>query len=242
MSAFHVGATIKITGNDRHPISDMLLLDNLDFSDAAIIDLGASDGSTSVDLIRKLPSFRSYTIADLFLYVTAVRTSRHVVFWGPDGKPSLVVGRRLIAWPSLSRPVRAIYAPVLRRVRMGAGVREEVLLLNPAARALVESDTRVKYRVHDVFQPWAGERPDVIKVANLLRRLYFSDAEIIAALGSLYASLDDGGHLLIVDNPRIEGIDERGGLYRRWKGRFMPVAHTEHRPEIDDLVSGFRAY
>ncbi len=78
--------------------------------------------------------------------------------------------------------------------------------------------------------------PDVIKVANLLRRLYFSDEDICRALRSLLASLDEGGHLLILDNPRIPGIDIRAGLFRRSQDRFELVATTTEEPEILDLV------
>src|SRR4051794_23303356 len=56
MSAIHVGDTIKITEGDRHPAADALLIDNIDLEGAVIVDIGASDGSTSVDLIRKLPT------------------------------------------------------------------------------------------------------------------------------------------------------------------------------------------
>ena len=61
----HVGGTIKITGGNRHPVADQMLIDNVDLSDATIVDIGASDGSTSVDLIGKLPALKRYVIADL---------------------------------------------------------------------------------------------------------------------------------------------------------------------------------
>src|ERR1700744_6183665 len=57
MNALNVGGTIKITGTDRHRAADKLLLDNVDLTTATIVDIGASDGSTSLDLIAKLPAF-----------------------------------------------------------------------------------------------------------------------------------------------------------------------------------------
>lgn len=237
MSALHVGATIKITGAGRHPAADALVTEHLDTSDAAIVDIGASDGSTSVDLIHRLGRFRSYTIADLYLYVDAIRTGRHLLLDSSDGELILVCGPRLVAWPSLSRAVRIGYRPLAAWIRR-RGTPSRVLLLNPAARDLIARDPRVGYQVHDVFTPWPGPPPDLIKVANLLRRLYFDDDHIRAALAALHASLPDGGHLLVVDNPRIAGIGERGGLYRRAGDWFERVASTPDRPEIDDLVTG----
>jgi hypothetical protein len=235
MAAFHVGGTIKITGAARHRAADALILEHVELTDASIVDIGASDGSTSVDLIKRLPTFKSYIIADLFLRVTAVRTARHVLFYGPDEAPILIVGPRAVAWPSLSSTVRVLYRWLEHRARR-VPERTMVLLLNPTTRALIAADPRVAVRVHDIFQPWTGPRPNVMKVANLLRRLYFSDTDIVRALLTIRDDLNEGGYLLVVDNPRLEGIDERAGLYRRTAGRFVLIAQTEHAPEIAELV------
>lgn len=240
MSAINVGDTIKITGTNRHPNADALLLDNVDTTDAAIVDIGASDGSTSVDLIAKLGAFRSYTIADLYLTVTTASRFGQVLFYDGDGECILISGRRYAAWPSISRTVRLLFDPVMRAARHAE--RREVLLLNPSARALISSDPRISFRVHDVFRPWPQPAPDVIKVANLLRRLYFSDPQILTALHALHASLPDGGHLLIVDNPRIKDVGPRAGLYRRHAERFETIALTDSPPEIADLVTGVQVH
>lgn len=233
MSIIHVGETIKITDADRHGAADALLLENVPLTGASIVDLGASDGSTSVELIAKLPDFESYVIADLYLTLRSVQVGRHVLFFDADDNCVLVAGRRLLAWPTLSRTVRLVVAPLIARARRRPS--RDVLLLGPEARRLTRTDPRVSTRVHDVFQPWGAPAPDVIKVANLLRRLYFSDADILRALRALLASLDEGGHLLILDNPRLADITLRAGLYRREGGRFRPVAETPDAPEIADL-------
>lgn len=236
MSAFNVGSTIKITGTNRHPTADALLLDHVDVTRATIVDIGASDGSTSVDLVGKLPDFKAYVIADLYFYVTATRVGTKVLFFDPPGACILVVGRRLVAWPSISRGVRLLYAPLIALAARHPERRQEVLLLNPSAKRLIADDERVTFAVHDVFEAWDGVTPDVIKVANLLRRLYFSDAEIMRALQAVLKSLPEGGHLLIVDNARAR-VAPRAGLYRRLGGRFTRVAETETSAEIADLVS-----
>lgn len=236
MNAIHVGGTIKITGVGRHPRSDDLLIQNVDLAGKHLLDIGASDGSTSAELISRLPDFGRYTIADLHLHIGHRRTGRHDVFYDSAGAPILIVGPRLVAWPSLSPAIRGMYAGVLRRANRQGGKSESVLLLNPIARELVESDPRVTYAEHDIFRPWTGPQPDAIKVANLLRRLYFADAEISSALLVLLNDLPEGGHLLLVDNPRIHGISERAGLYRRVHAQFVTVVETPDRPEVADLV------
>lgn len=241
MSAFHVGETIKITSSGRHPASDALLLDNVDLAGMAIVDIGASDGSTSVDLIQQMEGFKSYTIADLFFNFSAIQVSRHTLFFDQNGQWILIAGRRLLGWPTLSPVVRAVYQPFAAAAARRPDRRHEILLLNPDARALIAANPRVHYRVHDVFTPWDGPSPDVVKVANLLRRLYFSDETISRALTAILQSLSEGGHFLVVDNPRIEGISERGGLYRKLDGRFELVAQTANAPEIADLIEAIGA-
>jgi hypothetical protein len=188
-----------------------------------------------VELVAALPGIRSYVIADLYLELDAVEVGRRVVFLDAEGRCVLVAGCRLVAWPTLSRLVRWACAPLVARARRRPAQR--VLLLGPQARELLRTDPRVTTRVHDVFTPWPAPAPDVIKVANVLRRLYFDDEAIVRALHALHAGLDEGGHLLVVDNPRVPGVDLRAGLYRRSGGWFEPVATTEHPPEIADLLA-----
>jgi hypothetical protein len=240
MAAFDVGQTMKITGQKRHGAGDSMLVEHVDLTDAELVDIGASDGTTSLELIERLPDFRSYVIADLFLKITARQLGKRTLFFDPDGKCILVVGPRAAAWPARSRAVEALVRPLVTRAQRTSPSRD-VLLLNPEVRTLMTSDSRVTFAVHDIFEPWPGSTPDVIKVANLLRRMYFSDEQISAALQAIFKSLPDQGHLLLVDNPRIKGIDERAGLYRKDAGGFVAVARTEEIPEIDDLIGAVTA-
>ncbi len=238
MAAFDAGQTMKITGTGRHGLGDSMLIEQVALEDARIVDIGASDGSTSLELIGRLPGFRSYVIADLFLKINVRKLGRRAFFFDADDRCILVVGPRSVAWPTRSPVVERLTRPLVRR---SAGQPSaEVLLLNPEVRARMAGDPRVTFAVHDIFQPWPGPAPDVIKVANLLRRMYFADEQITAALGTLLASLADGGHLLLVDNPRIPGIAERAGLYRRAGDHFEPVERTAEIPEIDDLITAVR--
>lgn len=236
MAVLRVGETFKITSSDRHPKSDSLLVDNLDLVGAKIVDIGASDGSTSLDLIRRLSDFRSYVIADRYLNVYAAKSFGHTLLFDSDGQCILIFGKRCIAWPRLSRAVRWIYGPMIAATSRNPEQRTEIPLLNPLVRAELKADSRVTCAVHDVFEPWPGESPDLIKVANLLRRVYFDDRAICRGLDALLASLADGGHLFIVDDPYLDGISSRAGLYRREGDRFVAVALTPETPEINDLI------
>lgn len=109
MNAFGVGATIKITMRGRHPGVDRPLLDNVDLTKATILDIGASDGSTSVDLIERLPGFKAYVIADLYLCVQARTVRSRTLFYEPGGGCVMVAGDRVVGWQARSRMVGALY-------------------------------------------------------------------------------------------------------------------------------------
>ncbi|MGA7204621.1 MAG: hypothetical protein WBX27_08340 [Specibacter sp.] len=238
MSAIEVGGTYKITGSNRHPGADKLVAEHLDLTGGVIVDIGASDGSTSLDFLSTLNGFASYVIADLYLYVRAVERRGRSYFFDPGGQWILVAGSRFTAWPAGSRLVRWLFGRGARAAAHEPG--RDVLLLNPAMRDRMAQDPRVTAVVHDVFTPWPGPPPDLIKVANLLRRLYFDDATILAGLEVLHESLPDGGHLLIVDNPRIAGMPPRCGLYRRTGDGFAVTAQSPDVPEIADLIPHVR--
>lgn len=241
MSGIYIGGTIKITGAGRHPEADSLLLDNVDLTGAHIVDIGASDGTTSLELIRRLPEFASYTIADLHLQVEVQRTSGgRLVFFDRDGNCILVSGRRFIAWPGESALLKFALRPVIDRARRSSQAAAEITLLNPAVRQLMAQDPRVQAVEHDVFTRFDGRvdnpQPTVIKVANLLRRLYFDDPTLLRGLTAVTASLVENGHLLLVDNPRTADPSPRAGLYQRREGALHLVAQTSRAPELADLV------
>lgn len=240
MNAIEVGGTVKITAADRHPGADALLLDNLDTAGLKIVDLGASDGSTSVDLIRKLPAFDAFVIADLFLTVDVISDAGRDYFYDHHGNCVLVCGRRFLAWPTRSRAVQWLSNPLVERAARRSTSRRAVSLLNPATRDVIAADPRITTAVHDVFTPWPKPAPDVIKVANVLGP-YFSDDVIADAVHALFRGLDEGGHLLIVDNGRITGAEPRAALYRRGDDAFDRVAATATLPQIDALVRRVRS-
>ena len=243
MAAFEVGTTRKITGAHRHTPADALL-DRLDLSDAVIVDMGASDGVTSVELVERLDRFRAYIITDLCVVADVVHTGPRTVFRDAAGRVVVVAGPRLVAWPASSGLVRLLYRPILARSEhaLQDGDVLRVPLLNPATRRLLERDPRVQVRAHDIFTPWQGPRPDLVKVANVLRRLYFSDEQIRTALIVILFTLPEGGHLLVIDNPRVTPpVPARGCLYRRIGDRFEVVGRTGQPTEIHNLVLQVRA-
>ncbi len=238
MSAFHVGDTFKITARGRHRISNQVLIDHVDLRGATILDIGASDGGTSVDLIEQANAdFAEYFITDRHLTVEAANVGRHVVFFDGSGRCILIGGPGYVAYPADSRRVARTWSRLIRKAR--ASVPRSIQLINPDARRLIENDPRVSIREHDLFAPWDGPEPDVVKVANLLNRAYFSESDLVRAIDVLRSTVRDGGHLLIIDNP-VDPTDTtaRTGLYRRVGEELQAVATGQPSPEVATLIAG----
>lgn len=233
MFNIHLGGTAKITWRGRQTAADQLLLDRVDLAGCRIVEMGASDGSTAADLVERLGSrFASYIVTDRFIRIHAVQFGGWRCLFR-DGLGVVVAGRRVVAWPQMSPLMARALGPILAVAARRQPI--ELLMLNPDIRAIIAADSRVEWAEHDVFLPWR-ERVEVIKVGNLLRRVYFTDVQLRAALRAIYLSLVDGGHLLIADHL----TEAAGGLYRRTLSGFEKVAGTTPSSEIDDLVTSLR--
>jgi hypothetical protein len=229
MSQVNIGGTAKITWPGRQADADRLLMEHVDTDGAHIVEMGASDGTTAVDLIERLGDrFASYTITDRWIRVTI---TRHAGVWWVwrDGRCIVASNGRVITWPDQSAALTRLLSPLMSAAARGA--HRDVLMLNPTTRAVLDADPRVTWLEHDVFTP-LPEPVDVIKVGNLLRRVYFTDDQIRLALRALHAGLVAGGHLLIADHL----TQAAAGLYRKTPTGFEPIAETA-RSEIHELVA-----
>ena len=143
MFNLHVGGTAKITWPGRQTDADQMLVDHVDLDGARIVEMGASDGSPAVDLIARLGDrFKSYVITDRFVRLTATRHAGWVWLWR-DGECILAGNGRLTVWPdqspALGRLMRRTMAAAEKRTH------DEVLMLNPNARAILDQDDRVTW-------------------------------------------------------------------------------------------------
>ena len=202
VSSLQFGITFKTTHPGLSAQSNRVLLDIYRGSKPVILDVGASDGSTSLDLINTLgENFSRYFITDLNLSSVCGSDRRgNVYFLDRSGACVLRASRRFIAYADVE------HAPyVLARVaeRLLAGHRRvsewhDVLLVRPDVVRLADTDPRVTIRQYDMFELWRGPRPDVIKVSCLLNRRYFSDDQLRAALHTQCENLANDGRLLLV--------------------------------------------
>jgi hypothetical protein len=193
-----------------------------------VLDVGASDGSTSLDLIRSLDGgFERYYVTDLNLFSRCGQDAAGIVyFMDQKGKCALRASKRFLVYSEVRGawlPLRLIAKSLIGGVRK-VDEWQEVMLIQPALTSMAERNPRISILRYDVFKPWTGQAPDLIKVANLLNPKYFSDAQMKEAVRVQCANLAPGGRLLLVSEDEDTNI-ERFSVFRKTPDG-MVLEHT----------------
>jgi hypothetical protein len=231
------GSTWKSTAPGRHPLTDDLIDRECVDGTRVILDIGVSDGITCLDLIGRLgPRFRAYYATDVSFRAEFIDRDGRLYFYAQDGRCALICARRLVIYAGIEGAIFP-FGWIVRRGLAKApaydrGSVRAISLINPGLRWIMRSDPRVHSREHSVFDRWAGEQPQIIKVANVLNRAYFSDEQIRLAIRNLCDVLSDGGKLFLTDNRRIEKVS----VLQKRGDRLFPCARHNGGSEITDLA------
>lgn len=214
LSVLKIGTTFKTTHHGRHRLAHQLIVELTRGQRPVVLDIGASDGSTSLDLIRTLgPSLDTYYVTDRDTEVLHGVDERGTSFFRDlRGACILRVSDRWIVYRDVAGappPIAWLARWLIAAERRVASWRA-VSLFQPELIRAAEADDRIRVLRHDMFDPWREKPPTVVKIANVLNRAYFSDAEITRALRSQHAALAEGGYLVLVDNrddqERVTGL------------------------------------
>jgi hypothetical protein len=228
VSVLKFGPTFKTTSRGRQPIGNALVRELFAGRRPVILDIGASDGSTSVDLITALgDGFERYFVTDFNLVVQYAQESDGTVFFrARSGDVILASNDRFVAYADVGGAFPGFAWASRRLLARGRKAPRwtEMELVQPSLQQLRVRDPRISVEQYDIMQRWSGPTPDLIKIANVLNRAYFSEVQIAAALRCQCAHLKEGGWLLLIDNR--EEI-ERVSAFRREK-RAMVLEHTHN--------------
>lgn len=234
VSTLKFGPTFKTTSSGRFPRTVEKLAQLRFETPPVVLDVGASDGSTSLDVIGAV-AFRRYYCTDLNHECRVMRDGAWTYFYSADGEPLLaasscwvVYGDTESALPFFGAAARRVLA---RAPQLEADA-QRIALVNPALRQL--RDSRVTVQRYSVLDTWTGEPADLVLAANLLNRGYFSDESLVRIVGNLRKALSptNGGWLVLVDNRDIE----RSSLIEI-RGRNVELRErVDAGVEVEDLV------
>ncbi|HEU0277491.1 MAG TPA: hypothetical protein VFQ95_06715 [Rhodanobacteraceae bacterium] len=234
-----IGSTYKTTRYDRFPETTRLLA-SLPFArPPVVLDVGASDGSTALAVMRRL-AFRRYYVTDLNIRAQAVLTHAGVFFCDGRARPWLYVNRCFVVFNDVAG-ARWPFGPIAAQVFADFDAarwpdRRDVLMVNPELAAM--RGDRICIERYNVFEAWSREPADLVVAANLLNRVYFSDDRLREALANLRAAMREGAVLAVIENRAGDaGPREQASLFRRVGNRLRPEARVGAGSDIHTLVA-----
>jgi hypothetical protein len=243
-----IGKCFKYTHGGRLKQTEQRLLKYLTMSgrpDVSVLDLGASDGSTTVSLLaalRNAGSRATIYLADRDLYLARYKTGPLLEYRAPGGQPVQLrigpVAWRLPLpdhrWDLLSRALVRFYLS-LSELRANMAFTGRIPLVTPG----VAHEPAIRPLEIDCFEHHAKlvDFFDAVRASNILNRSAFSETAILDALYYLKDYLKDGGFLLVSRNPREDPWVENGSVWQKRGSAFVLLEDFGTGSEVKEVVA-----
>ena len=219
--------------------------------DFLFLDIGASDGITTVEALRTIKrtfgeASRAYA-ADLNIWLLRYRRGLIVEYRASNGEPIMVrigpLGVRLSksrcgsAEPDYN-PLAQLYLRC-QNFRRSMSSDTRIPLVNPISRhepglTVIELDCLRR-------EPSLINRISAIRASNILNLGYFYPAQLREAIGHLHAYLRDGGCLVISRNADTSaGESENGSVWIKESDHFRWMQNFGSGSEVKDIVDNWR--
>jgi len=238
MKAFKIGHVTKHTEFKRHQKTQRFIKEWLhDISNPNILDIGASDGITSLELIKSLNSFAKYFVTDYNLMCTYFKRKGLFYFFNQLHDCFLIANEKFLFYPNDEWFFKLLFGNSIRKIQRLP--HKELLLVNKELQNRSKIDSRIEIFTYNVFEAWNREKLDVIIVGNLLQPGYFTQEKIINGLTNNYNALKDQGILVIIHNEVTRmGETEKSTIYKKnfSENHLELVTHINGGVEINNLI------
>lgn len=231
----------KTTKPNRHSETNKIVVEFIEkLNNPAILDVGASDGSTSLDLIKQLgKKFSRYIVTDMSFKQYAIEKNGRTYFYDNHSKICLtIVSDKLVIYNDKNACVFPINSIAKKIISKAPAFNEndaiDVNLCQPGLLDLVKHNPRIVLKEWNILEQWDGEKVDFIKAANILNKEFFSDEILLKAIENIKKALKVGGFLLVLRNSAIE----EWSLFRLKGEQFSLENSGKFCSEIQNLVLG----
>jgi len=200
ISTFKFGPSFKSTQKTRFPLT-ILELATLAYPNRPIVlDIGASDGITSIDLMQAIP-FEKYYVTDENVEISYQISGDATWFYDDKGDCILMATDKWVDYPDTGGAVfpfdRIVHSLFLHAPKLENNA-PRITLINPLFKT--QNKNNVLIEKYNILETWPYEKVDLIIAANILDRGYFTASEIEHALNKLVAALNDTGRIAIIDH------------------------------------------
>lgn len=201
MTSFNFSGVYKTTQSGRHK-QTQLFLKNEAIKLAVlpvILDIGASDGSTSLDFLNTLNNtFKKYFVTDYNIKCTYCTYRGYTYFFNTKNACFLVASKKFVFYPANKTLFSFLFKKPLLAVENLP--KDELLLISKGLQEKQIDNVRIQIRDYNIFEPWVQDKADIVVVGNLLNQVYFTDSQISTALKNCYDALTENGILSIIRN------------------------------------------
>jgi hypothetical protein len=203
MCALKFARTFKSTAFRRYPLT-IDYLSSLDVRFTNIIDIGCSDGSASLDALRRL-NFNCYYLTDKNINLYCHELNNAYFVFDSCGIPLLRAGRRLTIYNDSNSPrllnffiTKLVFLDSLKRLHLN----NSLLLINPCILSLQSGNVRILS--YDVLRKPFLAKSTLIIAANIFNDSYFSEHELKLAFSNVIKSCLPGALICLIDNRKYE--------------------------------------
>lgn len=184
-SHLRAGNTVKTTGEARTKHADDCVLEEIGrTSKPRFLEVGVSDGSSTLELLYKRELFSEIKLSDRYPFFLLKPHFGGYQFYDADGR-------------SYGRKVFGVLFNTKKSTVIDPAECIKVESINPLVKEISGLGT---IHLFDVFCSVEEEKFDIIKCANLLNLIYFSENRVYDAISNLAKSLKVGGILIISQN------------------------------------------
>jgi hypothetical protein len=253
VSSIRIGRTHKLTRPSRLQEVTSVLCGHLSRADREaldFLDVGASDGITSLETLRTLRKQLGSPVRvcalDPFVRLLKYRAGAIVEYRAPNQSPVMVrigpIGLQLSSLDSSRDPISRFLGAWYARcaaLRQRMRLVETISLIHP----MVAKEPDILVLEQDILRhdPGLRLRFDVARASNVLNYSYFSRAQIADAIAHLHAYLRPHGLLLISRSSSSDsGERDHGSIWRKDDDRFVHVQSIGTGAEVRDQVERYR--
>lgn len=231
VSVLKFGKTYKATKSDRFPMMISALNQLTFINPPVILDVGASDGTASLQLINNLDHSKYY-LTDSNIEVIYQINNRIIYFYDLEYNCILIVTKRFVIYPDIQSsifPINKFGSFLFKNAPKITVNNQKIKLINPELKCY---DERIVFQEYDILKSWPFEKIDVLLAANILNRSYFTDDNILIAINNFIACLNDSAILAIVENRNIE----KGSIFSVVGNKIELVKDINGGTEIKELI------
>lgn len=235
ISELNFDKTYKTTAKNRHKNSDKILIKHLN-QDDVFLDIGASDGTTSLDLLSKLPfETKAFYITDFNIKLDLIKNGNAIfAFNHKTNKCILYANQYMVVYPLQSKFVSFFFD----LINFKKSKKKTVDIINPILKEKINNSNNIHFLDYNIFEDWKHKSPSVIKIANLLNPVYFNKEQIDQALNNIHKTLTHGGLLLVIDNRNSNTI-EQSSLFKKNDDGFTFIERYNNGTDIENTLNTF---